>query len=135
MEVIQIDKDKKVFGLQVKTFPDKIGEAFDVLMQQIPEGDKRSYYGISWMENNAIIYYAAAEQKSDGEAQKFNATEFTIGEGSYLREVLTDWMPKVGQIKEIFDEILKDPRVDLTKPAIEWYKSDAEMWCIMKIRD
>jgi hypothetical protein len=135
MEIIQINHDKKVFGFQVKTFPNKIGEAFDALMQQIPEGDKRSYYGISWIEHTTIIYYAAAEQKSDDEAQKFNAREFTIGKGNYLREVLTDWMPKVGQIKEIFDEMLKDPRVDLTKPAIEWYKSDSEMWCMMKIRD
>jgi hypothetical protein len=104
-------------------------------MNQIPEGNKRSYYGISWMENDSVVYYAAAEQKSDGEARKFNAREFRIEKGNYLREVITDWMPKVASIKDIFDRMMKDPRTDLTKPAIEWYKSDEEMWCMMKIRD
>lgn len=135
MEVIRIDTDKKVFGLRVKTFPEKIGEAFDALMKQIPEGDHRSYYGVSWMENNAVVYYAAAEQKYVDEAQKFNATEFTIGKGNYLREVLLEWMLKVGSIKDIFASMMNDPRVDLTQPAIEWYKSDQEMWCMMKLRE
>ena len=135
MEIIRIDNGKKVFGVRVKTFPNKIGEAFDALRNQIPEGEKRTYYGISWMENNSVVYYVAVEQKDDDEARKFNGREFTIGNGKYIREIVTDWMPKVGSIKDIFTAMMADPGVDLTKPAIEWYKSDQEMWCMMKLRE
>lgn len=134
MQIIAVETDRGVFGVQVKTFPDKIGDAFDSLMNKIPEGNQRSYYGISWMEGDIIIYYAAAEQKSEGEALRYGAKEFTIRKGNYLVEKITDWMPKVGSIKGVFETLMKDPRIDTTSPAVEWYKSDQEMWCMMRLK-
>lgn len=135
MKVIRLEKARKVFGLQVKTFPEKVGEAFDILSKQIPNGLERSYYGISWIEGTTIVYYAAAEQKEEGEAAKYNAREFTIDSGNYLCEELFEWMKKTESIKDIFERMMSDPRVDKTKPAVEWYKSDQEMWCMIKILD
>ena len=135
MKTIRIDKPLKIFGLQVTTFPEKVGDAFDILSKQIPNGLERSYYGISWIEGSQIVYYACTEQNQEGEAVKYNAREFTIVEGNYLCEVLQDWMPKTDSIKGIFEKMMNDPRIDTSKPAIEWYKSDEEMWCLIKIRD
>ena len=135
MKVTRIDKPRKVFGLQVKTFPEKVGDAFDILSKQIPNGLERSYYGISWLEDTRIIYFACAEQEQEGESAKYNAREFSIERGNYLCEVLRDWMPKTDSIKGVFEKMMSDPRIDTSKPAIEWYKSDEEMWCLIKIRD
>jgi hypothetical protein len=134
MNTTTIDSDRKVFGFQVKNFPDKIGEAFDELMNKLPDGKQRTYYGVSWMEGNDVIYYTAVEQKSEGEAETFGAKKFTIGKGEYLAETIPDWMPKVGSIKDVFGKMMSDPRTDLTKPCIEWYKSDKEMICLMKLK-
>jgi hypothetical protein len=131
---IRIETDRKVFGFQVKTFPEKVSEAFDELMQKIPQGNQRSYYGISWMEGDVICYYAAAEQKSEGEASLYGAREFTLRKGDYLVETLNDWMLKVDSIKDIFERMLKDTRLDQTSPAVEWYKSDREMWCMVRLK-
>ena len=37
-------------------------------------------------------------------------------------------------IKEVFGKMMTDPRTDLTKPCIEWYQSDTEMTCMMKLK-
>jgi hypothetical protein len=134
MMIVAIETDRKVFGEQVKTFPDKISEAFNSLMQKIPGGNQRSYYGISWIEDGVIQYYAAAEQKSEGEALLYGAREFTLRGGDYLIETLNDWMLKVDSIKGIFEIMMEDSRIDTTSPAIEWYKSDKEMWCMMRLQ-
>jgi hypothetical protein len=32
----------------------------------------------------------------------------------------------------VFHEIMRDGRVDKTKPCVEWYKNDDEMMCMIK---
>ncbi len=39
-----------VLGVPVTTFPHGIGDVFESLMRLLPDGSKRSYYGISKME-------------------------------------------------------------------------------------
>ncbi len=72
MEKLTIENDLKVFGVQVKTFPLGIGEAFDKLVKMLPGGFDRSFYGISYMEGDKMIYYAAAEENMPGEAEKYS---------------------------------------------------------------
>ena len=73
--------DVKVFGIQVKTFPSGIGEAFDELIKKTGDAVTRSYYGISEFKDGKMIYYAAAEEKFNGEAEKYNYEKFTIEKG------------------------------------------------------
>ena len=51
MEKYNLQNDLKVFGVQVNTFPNGVGEAFDKLMKMLPQQDKRPYYRIV----NALI--------------------------------------------------------------------------------
>ena len=48
METIHLEQEVKVFGVQVKTFPMGIGEAFDQLIKMLPGGFSRSFYGQQW---------------------------------------------------------------------------------------
>ena len=79
-----------------------------------------------------MVYIAAALEKYEAEAEKYNCHRYTIEKGEYLTVTVYDWHNKTGSIKEVFCEIIRDSRVDKTKPAVEWYKNDHEMMCMVQ---
>lgn len=92
----------------------------------------RSYYGISEMTEKGFSYKAAAEEKYEGEAEKYTCEKYIISKGEYLSVTLKDWRKKVDSIKETFQELCQNNGVDKTKPCVEWYKNDDEMLCMVK---
>ena len=119
--------------MPVKNFPGGIGEAFESLIKMVPDGFERPYYGISYMDKDGqMIYKAAALEKYEGEAEKYNCERYTIEKGEYLTVAVYDWRKKTDCIKDVFHEIIQDSRVDKTKPAVEWYKNDHEMMCMVQ---
>jgi predicted transcriptional regulator YdeE len=134
METFTLKEDLRVLGVKVTTIPKGIGEAFDALVKMLPGGFDRSYYGIAEMNHKGeMIYKAAALEKYDGEAEKYNCERFTIEKGEYLAVTLRDWRKKTDSIKSVFQKMIEDNRVDKRKPCIEWYKNDDEMICMVKV--
>lgn len=131
MEIYHITRNIKVFGSVVENFPKGVGEAFQELIEKIPNGHGRVYYGISWCIGNDITYIAAAEQKSEDEPAKYNCDSYTIEKGDYLCIAVDNWQSKVDCIKDFFAEIMKDERADNKTPAIEIYKNDKELLCMI----
>jgi hypothetical protein len=133
MEIYNLKNDIRVFGMQVKNFPNGVGEAFHDLIKLFPADDKRSYYGIfSMAQGGNMIYHATAEETYRGEAEKYKCERLTIEKGQYLTEPLRDWRKNTDCIKDVFMKMNTDSRVDHTKPGIEWYKNDDEMLCMLK---
>lgn len=133
MEILNLTTDLKVFGKQVKTFPNGIKEAFDELIGMVPDGMQRSHFGLSYMTpDKKIIYYVACQEKQEGEAENLKCERFIIEKGEYLTVTLKDWMTKTDSIKDVFGEMMRDGRVDKMKWAVEWYKNDDEMMCMLK---
>jgi len=133
MEIFNLTTGLKVFGKQVKTFPNGIKETFDELIAMVPDGMQRSHFGLSYMTpDGKSIYYAASQEKQDGEAEKLNCERFIIEKGEYLTVTIKDWMKKTDSIKNVFGEMMTDCRVDKTKWAVEWYKTDDEMMCMLR---
>jgi len=132
MDTYIISKDIKLFGTPVKTFPTGIGEAFANLMKMLSDNFNRSYYGIGYMKDGAMVYMAAAVEMYEGEGEKYNCVPYIIEKGIYMTETVTDWRNNTECIKDIFYKLIADERTDKTKPAIEWYKTDAEMVCMVK---
>lgn len=134
MEKYNLQTDLEVFGIQVKAFPKGIGEAFQALMKMLPGGFDRAYYGISYLaKDGAMVYIAAAIEKQEGEAEKYNCDRYIIEKGEYLAVTINSWRSKTDSIKDVFNSILKGSRADKTRPAVEWYKNDTEMMCMVKI--
>ena len=79
-----------------------------------------------------MFYYATAEEKQEGEAEKYNYESRIIEKGEYFAESLKNWRSKTECIKDVFIEMMKSDSVNKTKPAIEWYKNDEEMLCMLK---
>ncbi|HEX5172352.1 MAG TPA: hypothetical protein VFW11_24420 [Cyclobacteriaceae bacterium] len=133
MEKYYLKDDLRVFGVQVKTFPIGIGEAFDSLIGKLPEGLERSYYGISYVRDKDIVYLAVTAERFEGEAEKYNYERFTIAKGNYNTIMVKDWSKKTDKIKDVFHEIMKDDCPDENRPCVEWYKSDKEMLCMVRV--
>lgn len=133
---IRLDHDVKVFGKQVKNFPDGIQETFDSLVEMLPGGFDRPFYGVSIMDpGGKMRYTAAVEEKNAGEAEKYQCDLLAIEKGEYLAVTVKDWRKKKNLINKIFHEIMEDEHVDHAKPAVEWYKNDTEMLCMVRVKD
>ncbi len=134
METYTIPEDIKVFGLQVKNFPDGIGEVFHKLVNSLPAGDTRPYYGISQMTDKGFSYVAAALETKEGEAETYACERYTIPKGDYISVRVEDWPEKTKTINGIFAEMFKDPRAEMSKPCIEIYKDRKEMFCLVRMK-
>lgn len=134
MEEHIFQEEIKVFGIRVKTFPAGISEAFELLIKMtVDPAGARNYYGISEFKEGMMYYYAVAEEKLSGEAKRYNCEELKIDSGKYLGIPMHDWRKNLSCINDLFSEMLQDERADKTKPAIEWYKDDNEMLCLIKM--
>ena len=133
MEKLVLPKDLHLFGNRVHTFPIGIKEGFDALIAMLPEGLERPYYGVSWMEGEAVIYYTMAAEKFAGESKPYVCeANLTIEQGEYLAITVRDWMSKTASIKDVFGELMKDKCAAMGAPCVEWYKSDEEMVCMIR---
>lgn len=136
MEIYNLNSDLRVFGKEVNTFPYGISEAFNALMNMIPDGAQRAYYGISFMdETGKIIYKATVEEKYEGEAEKYNCETYNIEKGEYLAVAIEDWRKNLECIKDVFHDMMEDERADKSKEVIEWYKTGTEMLCLVKVKE
>lgn len=134
METIQLRNDITVFGFEVKTFPNGIGDAFDRLVNKVPEGFGRDYYGISFRDSeNKMVYLATALEKEHGEAEKYQCDRYTIKKGDYATETVRDWRKKTDLIKYVFERLFNSIQGTPTGPCIEWYKDNKEMLCMVRL--
>lgn len=134
MENYQLKKDINVFGFEVKTFPNGIGEAFDALVKMIPEGFGRDYYGITFRDSeNKLVYLATALETEQGEAEKYKCDRYTIKKGDYVTETVWDWRKKTDLIKYVFERLFHSVQGTPTGPCVEWYKDDNEMLCMVRL--
>ncbi len=56
METYNIEKDIQVFGKHVPSFPMGIKDAYDSLVEIVPDALRRSYYGLSRFDDKRIHY-------------------------------------------------------------------------------
>ena len=134
METYNIQYDIRVFGRQVITFPLGVKNVFDELVNTVPERLNRSFYGLSHLDTEGnVIYYAAVEEYVAGEGKKLGYDYYTIEKGEYLSVAIKDWHSKTDSIKDVFHEMMQDKRFDNITPCVEWYKSDQEMICMVKM--
>ena len=131
MEIYYQPEDLTLFGVQVKTFPNGITEAFEMLVERF--GRERSYFGISWMdEKQKVIYYAMVSELVNGEGNKYHYEKLTISKGEYHTESIHNWMNRLDSIKDVFHGLMSGSMADKNHPCVEWYMSDEEMLCMVQ---
>jgi len=135
METIALPNDIKVFYTTAKSFPDGIVEAYDKLHVLVPPSSGRKYYGISRPENGTIVYKAAVEEITPGEAEKFGLNTLVLKKGNYICTILNDWMKDTTEIGSVFSELLTQPGLDPEGYCVEYYFNDKDVRCMVRLDD
>lgn len=133
METIHFDNDIKVIYVQALSFPDGIMTAHQKLHGVIPFFIERRYYGISRPEEGVINYKAGAEELTPGEAEKFGLDSLTLPKGEYACISIADYMKNLQAIGQAFDELTQLPNIDPQGYCIEWYISDKDVKCMVRV--
>ncbi len=134
MNTLQLDKDIVVFCLKADSFPDGVLQAHQQLHSLIAYNPQRDYFGISHPDKTGkIIYKAAAEELVKGELQKHHLEEKIIPPGKYIYIDINNFMKNIPLIGKAFEELLKDKRIDKNGFCIEWYITQENCRCMIKI--
>jgi hypothetical protein len=134
MEIITLDNDIKVFCVTAKSFPDGIMDAHKELHSLISLPAGRKFFGISRPENGVIVYRAAAEEISPGEAEKLSCDTLDLKKGSYISVTIKDFMKDIESIGNTFKELLSNPDVDPNGYCVEWYLNDKDVKCMVRLK-
>ena len=135
METTTVDKDIKVFYITATSFPDGIKQAHEKLHSLIPFSKDRKYFGISRPENGIIIYRAAAEELNDREAERLNLDTLILKKGNYISLTINNFMKDLPAIGEAFKQLLSNPGIDPQGYCVEWYLSDKDVKCMVRLKD
>ena len=135
MERYTLDHDIKVFYVQAESFPDGIGPAYEKLHSLVEAPTERRQFGLSAPENGVIVYKAALEEVYTGEGEKLGCETFVIMQGEYLSITIMDFMKDVQSISNAFDELTSMPDIDPEGVCVEWYLSQQDMRCMVKLKD
>jgi len=133
MEKEIIKNDIKVLAIRVGSFPDGITETFNKLVDLVGWGDGREIFGISHGSKDGIVYYSAANEKFEGEAEQLNFVQLTIPAGTYAALRIDGWREKLDSIGQAFCQLMQDPEFDQVTPCIEWYKNADVMVCMVRL--
>lgn len=133
MENIHLEKDIPVMYFNVPTFPAGIEEKFTEIMKMLPGMEDRTFYGISYINNDGkIIYHCAVTRLDEKETMEYGGTDFVLPKGEYLGESIHNWMSNLTCIKDVLMKLMDDPATDTSFPCIEWYKTDKDMTCMLR---
>jgi hypothetical protein len=129
-----IDKDIKVLCVTASSFPDGVQMVHKKLHALFPGTKQRTFYGISYSDKNGnIIYKAATDELSEGEARQFNLEAFTIRKGKYISEVLKDWRKDEMSVGKTFRKLLSEPGIDKKGYCLEIYLGENDMRCLVPL--
>lgn len=135
MENFILEKDINLICVRATSFPLGITEAFKKLEQAHASIPGRTFFGISHGSDTGILYWAAAESKSKTEASTLGLESYTIKKGNYITETLKNLKGNEKAIGDIFNTLLRHPKLDETGECIEWYKGTNEVLCMVRIRE
>lgn len=81
----------------------------------------------------SIIYKAAAEELSSGEADKPGYEKGLIRKGKYSSVTINDYMKNIPAIGKAFNELLQHPELDQQGYCVEWYLNDKDVKCMVRL--
>jgi predicted transcriptional regulator YdeE len=136
MEIYTLEQEITVLIVTATSFPEGIAAAHKQLHSIIPHSENRRYFGISRPEDpeGPIVYRAAAEQLHPGEAERFGLETIVLKKGSYASLTIEHYMNNLGSIGSTFEELLQEPNLDPEGYCVEWYISDEEVKCMVRLR-
>jgi hypothetical protein len=135
MEEYILNEDIKVMCITAESFPNGVLAAHQKLHALFPIDKQCRYFGISRPnEKREIIYKAAVEEIADGEAEKFGIEIFTIKKGTFVSELVPDFMKDVSQIGKTFEKLLNRSNIDPNGYCLEMYINETDVRLMVGIK-
>jgi predicted transcriptional regulator YdeE len=136
METILFNKDIKVMYVTATSFPEGVLAAHQKLHSLIPFSTDKRYFGISRPEHGGgIVYRASAEELESGEAEKLNLETMVLKKGNYLCVTIRDYKKDIPEIGRTFEQLTSQPNIDLQGYCVEWYISDKDLRCMIRLNN
>jgi len=136
MEKYILNEDIKVMCVTAASFPDGIMAAYQKLHALFPNNQERKYFGISRPNaNREIIYKAAAEELNEGDAERLGLETFLIKKGTFISELIPNFMDDVSQVGKTFEKLLNQPNIDPNGYCLEIYLNDTDVRCAVGIKN
>lgn len=135
METITIYNDIRVFYITAESFPNGVLTAHQKLHSLLPFTTNRKMFGISRPENGVIVYRAAAEEITPGEAEQFNCDSLILKKGKYISNTIHDFMKDISSIGNTFREMLETPGLDPEGYCVELYFNEKDVQCMIRLQD
>ncbi len=123
-------KDVSVMYIISPTGPQGASDAFKKLEDAINWQLKgRKFYGA--MQNGE--YRACLATVDEEEPKKLGFPTWTIPGGKYYKDKIADWEKHTSEIAPKCEEIIKKVNFDETRPIIEFYRSQKELYLFIPI--
>jgi hypothetical protein len=136
IETILIENDFPVFFVTADSYPDGIFPAFKKLHALIPFSPTRKYISLSRPENGGkIIYRAGAAELEAGDLAHLNLEAIVVKKGKYISLTLQNYRNDLSTIGKTFQILTAQEHIDPLGYCVEWYKSEIEMLCLVKLKD
>lgn len=136
MDIQTLGTDKKVFYVTATSYPEGILDAHRKLHALLPFSADRKYFGISRPENGTIVYRAATEEQSPGEAEKYQCDTLILKKGKYISLLVDDFKEHPQRIEIAFQKLLLNPDLDPQGYCVELYLNDKEaVECMIRLNE
>jgi hypothetical protein len=127
MEEVIFEQDIPTLCLAAASFPGGVSAAHQTLHDRLPTKDGRQFFGISHADQfGQIVYFAAATEIFEGEAEQLDFDQFTIKKGVYNSIFLKDYYRDIPAVGAAFQRLLAGPEVDPYGYCLEIYPNSAD---------
>jgi hypothetical protein len=134
MEHYELAQDIKVYCVRSESFPEGVLTAHQELHKLVPYSSDRKYFGLSRPKMGIINYSAAAEELHEGELSSLKLQDHIIPKGKYHSITIHNFMEDISAIGKAFEQLVSMPDIDPDGYCVEWYLSDKDVRCMVKIR-
>ncbi|NBA86482.1 transcriptional regulator [Emticicia sp. CRIBPO] len=136
METTNFEEDITIMYKTAGSFPEGVMAAHEALHAFVPFSTDRKYYGVSRPENGySIVYRAAAEELSPGEAASLQLDTLVLKKGRYISLTIEDFMKDVQSVGRAFRELLEQPGIDPQGYCVELYYNEKDVKCMIRLED
>jgi hypothetical protein len=119
-----------VAGDPTKPVPEQSKQAFAALEAGLISSKGRRFFGV--LAGNG--YRACSSTIDTDDSSNLPHPTWMIPGGKYVRVRIPDWKEHTDEIGAAFDELYSLPNVDPTRPAVEYYRSQHDLFIMVPIR-
>lgn len=135
VETYHLPTDLVLMVHAATSFPEGILASHQALHHLVPYSKERRYLGLSRPEKGMIVYYAAAETLGPEEPAQLALETLVLPKGNYCSVMVADYQAHPLSFKQAFDFLIQQPNLDPQGYCIEWYLSEKEARCMVRVID